>query len=160
MFCEIRVQYSCIETYSSLLFAFLMCSFRRFIITTTNSEQHLFREAEDQCVRNFLQEEFPNSGINNGSLFTTTIQQRFCDQIREAYVNHTWADDVQALYSIGRFLQRTMPSPWNHSRRNCLAAPGNKSSQITVQTFFHDHNKPCCILGFQSTVCLCFSIDE
>ena len=85
MFCEIRVQYSCIETYSSLLFAFLMCSFRRFIITTTNSEQHLFREAEDQCVRNFLQEEFPNSGINNGSLFTTTIQQQFCDQIREAY---------------------------------------------------------------------------
>ena len=24
---------------------------------------------------------------------------------------------------MGRFLRRTMPSPWNHSRRNCLAAP-------------------------------------
>ncbi|KAF8360894.1 hypothetical protein PRIPAC_89378 [Pristionchus pacificus] len=24
---------------------------------------------------------------------------------------------------MGRFFLRTIPSPWNHSRRNCLAAP-------------------------------------
>uniref|UniRef100_A0A915A5I2 Uncharacterized protein n=1 Tax=Parascaris univalens TaxID=6257 RepID=A0A915A5I2_PARUN len=24
---------------------------------------------------------------------------------------------------MGRFLRRTIPSPWNHSRRNCFAAP-------------------------------------
>uniref|UniRef100_A0A914M2H0 Uncharacterized protein n=1 Tax=Meloidogyne incognita TaxID=6306 RepID=A0A914M2H0_MELIC len=36
------------------------------------------------------------------------------------------------LYSIGRFLRRTIPSPWNHSRRNCLAAPSGVLVHSTV----------------------------
>ena len=39
---------------------------------------------------------------------------------------------AQRLYSIGRFLRRTIPSPWNHSRRNCLAAPSGVLVHSTV----------------------------
>lgn len=39
---------------------------------------------------------------------------------------------IHKLYSIGRFFLRTIPSPWNHSRRNCFAAPSGVLVHSTV----------------------------
>src|SRR5688500_18858076 len=44
----------------------------------------------------------------------------------------TAAIGAHMLYSIGRFLRRTIPSPWTHSRRNCLAAPSGLLVHSTV----------------------------
>ena len=45
---------------------------------------------------------------------------------------HHHPTTAHMLYSMGRFLRRTIPSPWNHSRRNCLAAPSGVLVHSTV----------------------------
>ena len=53
-------------------------------------------------------------------------------QREKTRVGRRFIEQSYGLYSIGRFLRRTIPSPWNHSRRNCLAAPSGVLVHSTV----------------------------
>src|ERR1700722_19746087 len=71
---------------------------------------------------------------------------------------HKWGEwgCVQALYSMGMFLRRTMPSAWNHSRRNCFAAPSGAfvHSNVMRSLFVSDVPKS---NGSQATVSITVS---